>query len=61
MAPTPAPIPSNNDPQALHSVAVCHERGYGVAADVAEVIRWHMRAQAADDTRDADTLQRLGA
>ncbi len=61
MAPTPAPIPSNNDPQALYWAAKCHEHGYGVAADVAEVIRWYMRAQAAGDTRAADTLQRLGA
>ena len=48
-------------PQALYRVAVCHERGYGVAAvDVAEAIRWYRRAQAAGSPSAAYHLQSLG-
>jgi len=48
-------------PQALLWVALCHERGQGVAVDVAEAVRWFRRAHAAGDTRAADELQRLGS
>ena len=48
-------------PQALLSVAVCHEQGWGVAADMAEAIRWYRRAQAAGQLQAAAQLLRLRA
>ena len=48
-------------PHALYGVAECHERGWGVAADVAEAIRWYRRAEAGGDPDAADKLQELGA
>ena len=42
-------------------LARCHERGLGVAVDVAEAIRWYRRAQAAGDTEAAGKLQQLSA
>jgi TPR repeat protein len=48
-------------PEALYEVAFFHEHGYGVAADVAEAIRWYRRAQTAGDPDAAGKLQELGA
>ncbi len=48
-------------PQALKEVAECHEYGFGVAANVAEAIRWYRRAQAAGHFRAVDGLDRLDA
>jgi hypothetical protein len=51
---------------ALFFVAECHELGLGVAADVAEAIRWYRRARAAGsdivyEVIAGDELRRLGA
>jgi len=48
-------------PKALHRVAYCHDRGFGVAADVAAASRWYRRAQAAGHPFAANTLHRLRA
>ena len=48
-------------PHALYGVAKCHECGWGVAADVAEAIRWYRRAEAGGDLDAPDKLLELGA
>ena len=46
-------------PRALSKVAHCHEKGYGVAADAAEAIRWCRRAQAADPMRGTEYYESI--
>ena len=46
--------------EACFRVAVCHERGWSVAADVALAVSWHGRAAAAGHVGAARALQRLG-
>jgi TPR repeat protein len=48
-------------PMALYNVAECHERGWGVAADLAEAICWYRRAQTAGFQPAENKLKRLGA
>jgi len=40
---------------------MCHARGEGVAADVAEAIRWYRRATSAGNIVAAAELRRLCA
>jgi len=47
-------------PEALYTVGVLHQYGNGVAADVAEAIRWYRRAQKAGSTHAALKLQEFG-
>ena len=40
-------------PEAMYTVAVCHEFGQGVTKSMAEAIRWYRRAAAAGVTEAA--------